>query len=550
SQLTSFPALTLVLQGVLYRWLFGGNADAYLLAMHTLLPVAAFWVLFLIYRRYVAESWALLLAFWGVTFYRNFSSLGYWLKLVTGRGGFIEAASLSPLELSRTPAPALTFLLFIVTFYLCTRDNKPTPQKMALYSGLWALQLYVYLFNFIAGVLFWLAYLVFTCYLQDKGIKPGRVARVLLLNMGVILAVVSPLLARQLFFTTPLDWEVWQRMGMIAASAGPITSEWGFLLAYALPLAVVLLVTWVASADYYELVYRFAPVFLMILVEIVVLNLHLILGQFFQPYLFSVRIGNFFSRYLYFIPIIYFISHPRKTRFHRRGRLSQAITPVYEAAASLVVRWRRAIALAGMGLIAVVVVASSLKYAGNHAGRVGPQMVATMARFEALAQGRPAGELVASEDIAVNLLLPVLSDQETLLVSSFNNYVPEEEILERLLLFAHIFNWGEAQFLAFMRPSPRFTTFYTDNDFILSPEVLQNGFGYWLLNHHREMGTAELAAYEAMLAERFGQFDVRAAVAAYGVTAVQAAGPINLLLAVESERAAGDMVIYQLETKE
>ncbi|MCI0731406.1 MAG: hypothetical protein L0332_32405, partial [Chloroflexi bacterium] len=33
SQLTSFPALTLVLQGVLYRWLFGGNADAYLLAM-------------------------------------------------------------------------------------------------------------------------------------------------------------------------------------------------------------------------------------------------------------------------------------------------------------------------------------------------------------------------------------------------------------------------------------------------------------------------------------------------------------------------------------
>jgi hypothetical protein len=417
---------------------------------------------------------------------------------------------------------------------------------MLLYSLLWALHLYVYVFNFIAGVLFWLGYLVFACYLRDKGLKTGRVARVLFMNMAVVLAVIAPFLARQFLFTTPLDQEVLRRMGMMAASAGPITSEWGFFIAYALPLAIVLFVAWVSSADYYELVYRFAPVFLMIFVEIIVLNLHLLLGQFFQPYLFSVRIGNFFSRYLYFIPIIYFIAQPRKARFHRRGRLSQVMSPLYQAAADLVVRWRQLIALAGIVPIALVVVASHLKYVDNHANRVAPRMVETAGRFAALAQNQPAGGLVVSEDIAVNLLLPVLSGHETLLVSSFNNYVAEEEILDRLLLFAHLFNWDQAQFLDFMLPSPAYATFYTDNGFVLSPETLQHGFGYWLLNHRREMDAAEVAAYEALLAQRFAHFDVQASAAAYGVTAVQAAGPINPLLLVASVRAAGDMMIYQL----
>jgi hypothetical protein len=122
SAFTNFPPLTLILSGVLLRWFFLGNVDVYLLAVHTLLPTAAFWVLFLIYRRYVAQSWSLLLAFWGVTFFRNFSSLGYWLDILKGQG-FLETASLSPLELTRTPMPSLSFFLFILTFYLTSTSS-------------------------------------------------------------------------------------------------------------------------------------------------------------------------------------------------------------------------------------------------------------------------------------------------------------------------------------------------------------------------------------------------------------------------------------------
>jgi hypothetical protein len=335
-------------------------------------------------------------------------------------------------------------------------------------------------------------------------------------------------------------------MGMIVATAGPITSEWGVFLAYLLPLAVVLFVTWISLADYYELAYRFAPVFVMILVEIVVLNLHLILGRFFQPYLFSVRIGNFFSRYLYFIPIIYFISQPRKWVSHRSGRLNRTLYPLYDTLAAWVVRQQRLIALAGIVLIAVPVVASAVKYADHHAAQTAPQMAVTAARLDALTIVQPETSLVASEEIAVNLLLPIRSQHETLLVSSFNNYIPEEEILERLLLFAHTFNWSEMQFLKFMLPDPLYNDFYTDNGFVLSAELLHNGFGYWLLNHRREMNAAELAAYEAMLVDRFTAFDVRAAAAEYNLTAVQSTGPINPALSIISTIPAGDTTIYLL----
>ncbi|MGH2538760.1 MAG: hypothetical protein ACRDHL_15330 [Candidatus Promineifilaceae bacterium] len=548
SQLTSLPPLTLILQGALYRWLSLGNPDAYLLAMHALAPTAAFWLLFLIYRRYVAEAWSFLLAFWGVTFFRNFSSLGYWFELLGGRGGPVELASLAPPELTRTPAPALTFLLFILAFHLSTREHKPSLKETLAYSALWAAQAYIYLFNFVAGILFWFIYLAFTCYWRDRTLRPGRVGRTLALNAAVVLAVISPLLLDQLLFRSPLQEEVTQRMGMISAAAGPISSEWGFLLAYVLPLAVVLTVAWAGSADYYELVYRFGPVLLMIGVELLVLNLHLVLGRFFQPYLFSIRIGAYFSRYLYFIPVLYFLSRPPKRRFHRTGRLSRLVGPAYAAVSGWLARGRRPIALVGVSLIALVAVASSMRFAQNHAARVAPRMIQTEAQFNVLVGAAPAGDaLMASEEIEVNLLLPARSRHETLLVSSFNNFVPESEILERLLLFAHVFNWDEARFLAFMLPNPTYDGFYSRNDFVLSPESLSNGFGYWLLNHQRQMNAAETAAYAAMLAERFATFDVAMAAAQYNLRLVQASRPINPLLPVAEAIPAGDTSLYRLE---
>ena len=38
SHLTNFPPLTLILQGILFRWIFGGHVDIYLLIKHGFIP--------------------------------------------------------------------------------------------------------------------------------------------------------------------------------------------------------------------------------------------------------------------------------------------------------------------------------------------------------------------------------------------------------------------------------------------------------------------------------------------------------------------------------
>jgi hypothetical protein len=230
SHLTNFPPITLVLQGVLFRWLFGGNVDLYLLVMHMVLPTAVFWTLFLIYRRYIADAWSLLLAFWGVTFLHNFSSLRYLVGLLTGQTNLIPDASLSPLELTRLPTPALSFLLFALTFYFTTRSYRLSQRQMLLYTFLWAVHAYIYLFNFIAGMLFWFGYLIFVRVITEKGWRWSTLLHTLAMNGLVTTAVLLPLLIRQIT-ATPLDQEIWQRMGLVVANAGPIASEWGFVLA-------------------------------------------------------------------------------------------------------------------------------------------------------------------------------------------------------------------------------------------------------------------------------------------------------------------------------
>jgi hypothetical protein len=215
--------------------------------------------------------------------------------------------------------------------------------------------------------------------------------------------------------------------------------------------------------------------------------------------------------------------------------------------AAWVVSYRKPIALAGIVLVAIPVTMSGIRYSHHHRANVAPQMAKTAALFEALSTAEAGSELVASEDIAVNLMLPVRSNHETLLVSAFNNYVPEEEILDRLLLFAYVFNWTESQFLTFMMPDPHYDAFYADNNFILSPETLHNGFGYWLLKHRQSMNPTQLAAYQDMLRTRFARFDVQQAAVSYDLSAVQSSQPINPLLATSAVTPAGEMTIYYLE---
>lgn len=534
SKLTNFPAITIISQGIIFKYVFFSNIDLYFLLMHTIFPILSFWLIYLVFKRYVATSWALLLAFFGVTSFQNFALLPYLFNLMVSPSAYIDTASLSPMELTRTPTPSFTFFFFIFSFYISTKKQKLSEGRYILMSVLWALNLYVYLFNFIAGILFWFLYIIYTRYTQDRHFHFWNMAKTLLINLLVVTAVISPIVVKRLFFFTPLDGEIFQRMELIVKEAGLFVSDWGWIVSYALPVAAVLLVIYLYCADYYELFYKFTPVFIMIFVEIFVSNIHIITGRFFQPYLFSMRIADYFLRYLYFLPILYFLSQPQKRLFHNDTQ-NWITDSLHSFVNRFIIRPRALLSFFGILVIGLFSLFSSVRYIKHYEDAVAPRMINIMKDYDRLisfVNGEKG--IVVAEDIPVNLLIPVLTKEETLIVNGFSNYTTGAEILNRLVLFAHIFDWDKEKFLDFMMPSVQYNNFNFNNSFIFSDNLMKKGFGYWLLNHHRIMDTKEIDEYRDRIIKAYEDFDLPANIKRYRIRAVLAKGDINPLLSVKS----------------
>lgn len=528
-----YPLITLAVQKVMFKYLCLSNIDLYLFLMHTVFPVASFWLLYFVYRRYVARSWSVLLAFLGVVTFPNISFFHYFIRVLADPFSAVNLSSLSPMELTRVPIPSFSFFFFILTFFLSTMNNKPTKRQYVYLSVLWALNLYVYLYNFIAGIMFWFLYIVYTRYVKDKHLDLKRIATTVVLNMAAVLLVISPLLLKKLLVVTPLDSEILQRMGLTTSSAGIFVSHWGWFTSYIFPLLAVLIVVGLFCADYYELVYKFSPIFILIAVELLVSNIHLIYGVFFEPYLFSMRIADYFLRYLYFIPIIYFLSQPYKRLFHG-NLIAQFADGLNRICVRLIIERRRVIAAAGIIIISIFIILSGMRYKLNYEDNVVGRMEKVEAKLQALTVAAKNGrDMVVSDDIAVDLLIPVRGGRETLLLNAFSNYIPGDEILSRIMLFAHIFNWNEQRFLAFMMPNNAYKGFNTENAFIVSDNILNNGFGYWLLNHHKNMDKAALQEYQTRIISAYRKYDLMANVRKYRIAAVHSAGAISAQLPID-----------------
>lgn len=548
SAFSFYPPITFVFQGILFKYIFSSNIDMCLLFSHIFFPLISFWLIYLIFRNYLSISWSILFAFWGVMFLRSFSVLKYFGHIFLSPFDIISKASLFPSEITRTPIPCFTFFFFILTFYFSIRTYKISRKRYLFLSLLWALNIYVYIFNFIAGVMFWLVYILFTRYIQDRRLNVGLMLRTLLENIALILLVISPLLIKRFFFSTDLDLEFYNRLQFMTAAAGIKINEWGFFVSYILPLLCVWAVMSLYCSDYYEFFYKFTPVIILIFVEISVLNLHLLFGRFFETYLFSLRIGNFFFRFLYFIPFIYFFSNPPKVLFHNAA-LNNVRIAIHNIVNRYLIGGRRIIVIIGILSIGFLSLASSIKFVQYHEKYTAKRASAVQEKFDSLisiAKESNIGGTLVSDDIAVNLLLPVRSNYPSLLVSSFNNYVREEEILRRLILYAKIFKWDEQRFLNFMMPNSDCKDFHSKNDFIVSDKFLNNGFGYWLLKHQRIMSQQELKEYKKNLLETFSSFNFIEALKGYKVTLIQSQDKVNHLIPFEKVIPSDDKINYYL----
>ncbi|MBI5698778.1 hypothetical protein HZC35_00520 [Candidatus Saganbacteria bacterium] len=527
---TNFPFLAIWVQGFILKIISGGNLDVYLLIMHVLFPALSFTLLYLVYRRFISQSWALLFSFLGVITYGNFSYFAYLRDLVAAGinwGHVLALSSLSPLELSRAPSPSFTFFYFVLCFYLTIGNIKPSLQRIVGLSLLWGLNLYVYVFNFIVGALFWIAFIFYSSILVNKKIDRRDIA-VKVAIAGALLALIClPLVCKTLFFATPIDAQILDKMGMVTRYQGLIYSLQYFVSYFAIPVLVVLAVIRIFSFDYYELFYKFSPILILLFIEFLILNLHIVFGRFMQPHLFSTRLANYFFHYFYFVPIIYYLSNPPKTLFHNQffnSKVAQCSAFIRE----YFIEKRAYYISAIIVFVALVSLVSSWRNFDDYRQKIEPRMPVISERLAILTVKAEAGEVVVASDPAVNILVPAMTKQGSLWVNAFNNYEPTDRIIERLALFARIYDWDEARYLQFMLPSQIMKNIYTDRDFIFTDQVYRQGFGFWLVNHNKTMNDSELRAYKNIIIREYNRVNLKRGLAKYRVRFIGTDVPLRL----------------------
>ncbi|MFC1546278.1 hypothetical protein ACFL4O_00980 [bacterium] len=133
SQTLSFiPIGPFLIGKILYKSLFMSSNDLFLFFSHLIPPFLSFWLIFLIFRKYISRSWSFLLAFLGIMFYNNFSFAAYFYNIIFHHADFIRSSSLNPLEIQRFPFPSFLnsyaqalhfYILFFVFIYQLSKIN-------------------------------------------------------------------------------------------------------------------------------------------------------------------------------------------------------------------------------------------------------------------------------------------------------------------------------------------------------------------------------------------------------------------------------------------
>jgi hypothetical protein len=498
-----YPWISFALSGALLKGVCLGNTDLYLLVAHTVPPVLSFWLIYLVYRRHISRTWAILLAFFGVTYFSGFHYAEGVRALLGGAGSLFPSG---PPEITRTPFPSLSLLLFLVPFTLTVRSARLDGGRVLGLGFLWALQIYVYFFNFVAGAAFFVLWLVYARWVTDRGFRPGKLAASVGAFLGICAVLGAPYYAAA---AGPLGEQLAEKL-FTAPRTTVVASNWGLAVAYGLPLLLLAVPFFLFQGDRYELFYRCMPVLLALVVDLGIGSLHLVIGPRLDPELYFHRISHILFRFFYFVPFLYFISLPEKALPPTAGRVSRWLHHTLPGLLRRYVhRFRLLYSAAGIGLLSVFIIASSIHRYHQHERRAAEPMEAIQSQaLAADAAADTPGSIVACESVAANLLVPATTEHAGLLVSAFGNFVDESLILERLVLYGKLFDWSEEEFLAFMLPHEPFVglSSYGERVPAITQEMLHRGLGFWLLHHRTVMTADEREQYRAELLRAWRQW--------------------------------------------
>ncbi|MCE3237241.1 MAG: hypothetical protein K0R24_222 [Gammaproteobacteria bacterium] len=508
-----YPYITVWASGIIFAlWGYSGL----ILIGQWLLPLASFFIFTRIFRRYLSELWSVTIAFVAFIAFSDWPFRHFLMGLLSGKG-WLDLGTYQSLEILHFPIPAFSIFAFLALFYVSTQQVRLTGYRITTLTACWALLSQVHIIDALYGLTFWFTYFSIRFFRQNK--KFYGVFSLVVFQLFIVLLIISPLIYA-FFKDNAFGVSRAIDLGMLVSSPVTQASLYYYFAYFILPLILMMLIYFIQRIDFYEIVFKFWHVYMLILIEFILVSISIETPIDINLFVLQNRIAFFFLHFYYYVPFLYYATRSPHTYFTgvESVSLSSALRNGLSKLFSVYNSVYLPISIALLIIFSSVSAYNSFFYQKN---TLQPILSLASRELNELKSYFPSGSVLVSETPIVNLLSPILphAQYSTLWANRFIDDITMEEAIDRLVLYARIYNWPSEKFISFMLPG---VLQQSRNALVkVTPECIStSGIGYWLVFHNRYMSSSELLNYSKMLKDRYRMLNIKQAMHRFHVERV------------------------------
>ena len=498
SAIRFFPYVSLWISGLLVSIFGMGGA---LFIGSTIIPTLSYIFMVLIYRCFLNWRWSISLSALGILGFHSAPFRDFLIGIFLGEGWTTLGADFLP-GIIGFPFPALSLMSFLIVFYFSIQRGYMSKRRSIILSIAWGLQSQIHIINLVFGIPFWFCFLGLSMWRSNKNKWLYDSTKYILLHMAIVALISLPMI-----FSIWLQFNYGLGMDYLAGSVENTSSiDWFFIIAYCIfPLIVLRIAYGVFRVDPYELLFKFLPVWVAMLVELLLFFAWQLFGIGLPSDLLLNRLGLFFLHIFYFTPAIYCMH--RSSVNYSVGSESLAISSKVR---SFFIWLFREASLIYLPIIIISLTIFFLVSAERNYQKfksIGAKnQQKTELIFNLITSEINPGEVLIGPDNLTNLLLPIKGRYGGLWTNRIISNVSSTESMERFATFAKVIGWTEEQFLTFMLPGAK----YFNNSNVLydiSGVRAVPGLGYWLTFHNNSLNIDEIKALSDELTRIYNEID-------------------------------------------
>jgi hypothetical protein len=336
-----------------------------------------------------------------------------------------------------------------------------------------------------------------------------------------------------------------ENIGLIESGHGQNIGLFYYTAYFFFPLALTAIVFFVKKIDPYEILTRFIHVYVLLLVEFVLVVSSAFLSKSLEIDVIQTRIALFFLHFYYYTPFIYLVT--RQTGYtYSYGMEANDISRNFDSGLNFVFNRLDKIYLPLIALFLFIFVgSSSYRSYGHYKDKRAPALEEIMSEYHEIGDILPAGSVLVSETPATNLLPPLDFNNyyKTLWINSFTHNIPSSNIIDRLLLYAKIYNWPKEKILQFFSPGRLQQGRGAIVD-LSKQNIHESGVGYWLVHHKRKMETKALSQFLLNVSNRYDNIYIEKLLSDFSVTHIYSINAIAANIKVKSVTELSNGFLY------